>query len=868
MASVTCAEASGGREPLPIDARLPAIREAMAPEGSTLLLQAPPGAGKTTRVPLVLLDGAEAGSRLLLIEPRRLAARAAAERLARALGEPVGQRVGYSVRLESRQSTHTRLLVLTPGVFLRLLQADPALEGVAVVIFDEFHERRADLDLALALLRQARQCLRPELRLLLMSATLDLEPLAAALDGATVLTSLGRSHPVAVIHQPPGPAEPLERQVVRALERWWLADRQAHETVLVFLPGQREIRAVERAITAQPWSEPLECVPLHAQLSLEAQSAAIGPARHPEGKVVLASAIAESSLTLAGVRLVIDSGLSRMARFDPATGMDGLVTMAASQASAEQRRGRAGRLCPGRCVRLWSAVEQERRPPFTPPEILLADPLPLALQLVAWGAGQGEDLPWLDPPPPEPLARAIQLLGRLGAVDGAGRLSAHGRSLARLGVHPRLAHMLLRAEKEGWLSLGAALAALLSERDPLAGGTAGCDLLERLDWLWQPSPERRQAGEAHTHRLLRRLQRDLEEQVAQAVGQPRAAITSRAPTASLPDGGILARLVGWAYPEWIAMARGQGDGRFLLCGGRGARVHPSDPLATAEGLAIAAVDGAGQDARVRLAARLDRQGLEALAAGSLEVRRQARWDPQRERVRCEEERCFGAIVLARAPWPDAPPERVREALLEGLHAMGLEALPWTPEAHQLRQRLALAFSHLGAPWPDCRLDSLRANPEAWLGPFLDGDMRSRADLQRLPLVEALWGGCDWSCRQRLEELLPAQLLVPSGRKVALDYGSGTPVLAIKLQEMFGQVLTPCLLAGRLPLTLHLLSPAGRPVAITTDLARFWNEGYIAVRRELRGRYPRHPWPEDPLQATPTALTRARLRATAGDAPPK
>ncbi|MFN9644842.1 MAG: ATP-dependent helicase HrpB [Cyanobacteriota bacterium] len=863
MASATSAEEPRSPDPLPIDGCLSAIQDAIAPEGSTLLLQAPPGAGKTTRVPVVLLEALGDDCRLLLIEPRRLAARAAAERLARALEEPVGERVGYSVRLDSRQSWRTRLLVVTPGVFLRMLQADPALEGVALVVFDEVHERRADLDLALALLRQARSCLRPDLRLLLMSATLDLEPLAAALDGAVVLTAPGRSHPVEVLYQPPGFDEPLEHQVVRALATWWLPDREPAETALVFLTGQREIRAAERVITARGWARAVECVPLHARLSLEAQSAAIGPARAPQGKVVLASAIAESSLTLAGVRLVIDSGLSRQTRFDPSTGMDGLVTVVASQASAEQRRGRAGRLCPGRCVRLWSAGEQHRRPPFTPPEILAADPLPLALQLAAWGAGQGDDLPWLDPPPPGPLARAGEVLAQLGAVEESGRISAHGRALVGLGLHPRLGHMLLRAEQEGCLAEGAALAALLSERDPLAGGTAGCDLRERLDWLGdQPSGARSRGGEDNSRRLLRRLCRDLEDQVARAAGRSCA---GEPDPGRVADGRTLARLVARAHPEWLAIARGQGDGRFLMRGGRGARVHPQDPLATAEALAIAVVDGGGQEARVRLAVPLDRTELEALSAPSLQVCRSARWDPRSERVRCEEERRFGAIVLARVPWPDAPPERIRAALLEGLEALGLEALPWTPLTRQLRQRLALAFTHLGAPWPDCRLESLRTDLGHWLEPFLDDAMRCRADLQRLPLAEALWGSCDWSHRQRLEELLPTRLPVPSGRTVTLDYGSDGPVLAVKLQEMFGQVHTPCLLEGRLPLTLHLLSPAGRPVAITTDLAGFWSQGYAAVRRELRGRYPRHPWPEDPLSAPPTALSRARWGAAGGGA---
>lgn len=834
----------------------------MAPEGATLLLQAPPGAGKTTRVPLALLEALPAQAHLWLIQPRRLAARAAALRLAQGLGEPVGGRVGYSVRLETRRSAETRLLVVTPGVFLRKLQTDPSLEEVAVVLLDEVHERRADMDLALALLRQARECLRPDLRLVLMSATLDLEPLAAALDGAAVLTAMGRSHPVAVHHQPPRPDEPLERQVVRALERWWLPDRGEGETVLVFVPGQREIRAARRAIAARPWGEALECVPLHAQLPLAAQSAAIGPARGRDGKVVLATAIAESSLTLAGVRLVIDSGLSRLARFDPATGMDGLVTLPASLASVEQRRGRAGRLGPGVCVRLWSPAEQDRRPPFSPPEILETDPLPLALQLAAWGAGQGEQLRWLDPPPAVPLARAFQLLADLEAVDGAGRLSDHGRSLLKVGLHPRLGHMLLRAEPRGWLPQAAALGALLSERDPLAGSSAGCDLLRRLDWLATSPARAEEDGRASTHRLLRRLAADLQAQVAGALGQPPARHQSQ----QVLDGSIAARLIGWAYPEWMALARGQGDGRFLLRNGRGATVHPQDPLARAEALAIAAVDGAGPDARVRLAVGLDRATLREWAEPALVVRREARWDPANERVRCEEVHCCGALVLERAPWPDPPPEPVRRAMVEGLAAMGLEALPWTPQLRQLQWRLAAAFTHQGPPWPDRRIDTLRREGGAWLEPFLDDTMRARVDLRRLPLAEALWGPCDWTLRQRLDALLPTHWRVPSGRAAPLDYSGDIPVLAVKLQEMFGQASSPTLLEGRVPILLHLLSPAGRPVAITSDLAGFWSQGYAGVRRELRGRYPRHPWPDDPWLARPTALTQARLRAA--DASPQ
>ncbi|MFM9109510.1 MAG: ATP-dependent helicase HrpB, partial [Prochlorococcaceae cyanobacterium] len=626
------------QQPLPIDGSLAAIVKAAAVPGATVLLQAPPGAGKTTRVPLSLLASLGQQGTVVMLEPRRLAASAAARRLAQELGEPVGQRVGYAVRHESRRSAATRLEVLTAGLFLRRLQADPALVGVTAVILDDFHERRADSDLALTLLREARSVLCPALRLVVMSATLDLEPLAASLPGAVVIHSPGRSHPVAVSHLPARPGEPLEQHVLRALETAWRPDSAT--TALVFLPGLAEIRACQRRIEASSWGEGVDCRPLHGQLSLDAQSRAIAPSHGPVGKVVLATAIAESSLTIAGVRLVIDSGLSRVSRYDPARGMDGLVTVPASQASAEQRRGRAGRLGPGRCVRLWSAAEQERRPPFTPPEILETDPLPLALRLVAWGAGQGEGLAWLDPPPAAPLARAHHLLHQVGAVDGTGRLNDPGRRMAQLGLHPRLAHMLLRAESEGWLSLGAALAALLSERDPLAGTGAGCDILRRLDWLSAPPASHPGEGGDHAHRTLRRLWRELEEEVAGVVGR----VAARSPTLDDPGGRITARLVGWAYPERIALSRGQGDGRFLLLSGRGAAVPPRDPLAAAAVLAIATVDGAGKEARVLLAARLDRQDLERLAAPSLEVRQEVRWDPRTERVRCEELRCLGPLV--------------------------------------------------------------------------------------------------------------------------------------------------------------------------------------------------------------------------------
>jgi len=847
---------------LPIDDQLEAIRGALAP-GATVVLQAPPGAGKTTRVPLELLKAFGDQGRILLIEPRRLATRAAAERLAAGLGEAVGEQVGYSVRLERRSSSRTRLEVLTGGLFLRRLQADPALEGVACVIFDEFHERGAEADLALALVRQARTLLRPELRIMVMSATLDLAPLAAGLDGATVITSPGRSFPVAVEHQRPRERERLEQQVVRALENHWLEERGPAETVLVFLPGQREIADAQRAIEATAWGQQVACTPLHGQLSLAHQGQAIAPAPTAGGKLVLATSIAESSLTIAGVTLVIDAGLSRRNRFDPATGLDRLVTLPASQASSEQRRGRAGRLGPGRCLRLWAPGEEQRRPGFDPPELLVCDPLPIVLQLAEWGDALGEDLPWIDPPPRTALQEARELLEQLGALDGGGRITPAGRTMAGLGLSPRLAHLLLRAQACGSLELGCELAVLLSERDPLNPRDAGSDLLCRLDWLRARASEpadRLAPGRSSQRREMQKLQTELKRQVlasSRRDGATNAQTTASKPRSATSEEAMAARLLGWAYPERIALSRGRGDGRFLMRGGRGAVLHPDDPLADAEALAIAIADGEGAEARVRLAVRLERADLEELAAAQGQESLEARWDPQAERVRCERSLRLGALVLARTPWPEARGEEVQAAMADGLRQLGLAALPWCPRSRSLQQRLGLAHRWLGPPWPDRRLERLEDDPAAWLGERLAG-LRSRQDLRQLDLIEALWGELDWAERQQLERWFPETIAVPSGRRVALDYVGEEPVLAVKLQEMFGATVSPTLLDGRLPVTVQLLSPAGRPAALTRDLAGFWSSGYAEVRRELRGRYPKHPWPEDPRQAVATALTKARL----------
>jgi ATP-dependent helicase HrpB len=825
--------------PLPIEPLLPELVQRL-PAGGTVLLQAPPGAGKTTRVPLALLKACS--GRILMLEPRRLAAKAAAERLAAELGERVGGQVGYRVRLESRISAATRIEVLTDGLFLRQLQADPGLEGVDGVIFDEFHERRCEADLALALLREARQLLMPELRLLVMSATLNLQPLVQQLPEAALLTSEGRSHPVSVSHQPPRERETLAAQVVRALEAHWLDQRVAGETVLVFLPGQRELRACQDAISATGWGRELELCLLHGDLPLAEQSQAIHPASRPAGKVVLATAIAESSLTIEGVSLVIDSGLSRRSRFDPVSGMESLITVPASLASAEQRAGRAGRLGPGRALRLWSPAEQQRRPAFDPPAVMEADPAPLVLQLAEWGAGLGESLPWLEPPPEAHLREGQGLLRQLGALEESGTLNAHGRKLANLGVHPRLAQLLLRSCELGAVELGCSLAALLSERDPLSQLEAGSDLMRRLDWLQSPGrdPRRQQ---------LRQLQQQLRRQLPEQ--PPAEASTDN-------EAAVAAELLAHAYPERVALERTPGSGRYLTRSGRGAALHPSDPLVGSPALAIAAADGRGSDARIQLALPLALSSLTALALSAGEELAQVCWDSQQQRIRAERELRLGALVLERRPWPNPPASVLRTALLHGLAELGIEALPWDNQSRQLQQRLGLAHRELGPPWPNRSLAALEADPESWLGDQLDG-LRSRADLQDLNLEEALWNGLPWEARRELEELLPQAIEIPSGRLAKLDYSSGEPVLAVKLQELFGAASTPSVLGGRLSITVQLLSPAGRPAAITQDLAGFWSGAYQEVRKELRGRYPRHPWPEDPANTPATALTKRALQ---------
>ncbi|MEC8214490.1 MAG: ATP-dependent helicase HrpB [Cyanobacteriota bacterium] len=829
----------------PIDSLLPQLCEQLGP-GKTVLLQAPPGAGKTTRVPLALLgaigpmaEAAPIRGEIWMVEPRRLAVRAAAERLADSLGEAVGACIGYAIRGERRRSAQTRIEVLTDGLFLRRLQNDPALDGVQCVLFDEFHERRRDADLALALLREARPLLRPDLSIALMSATLDLSDLRQRLPEAVVLESAGRCFPVDTVHQPPRLEESLPRQVLRAIETHALSLPDG-SGVLVFLPGLAEIQRCRELLQRSACLETWDVVCLHGQLPLEEQRKALrGCDRHHAGQLILASAIAESSITLSGVRLVIDSGLSRQLRYDPGTGMEGLETVPSSLASADQRRGRAGRQGPGQCVRLWSPANQQRRPQFSPPELGLADPQPVVLELAAWGCGLGDDLPWLDPPPRAALINGRDQLIALQALEADGRLSARGQLLERLGVHPRLALLMLEARRCGTPQLGCDLAAILSERDPLPWRDVGCDLAARLDAMH----EQKQLG------ALRQLSGQLQRQL------DRLPLERDAPGPEIPA----AELVLKAFPEWLALRRQEQPGRFQLRQGRGARLDAQDPLFNAEALAVARLDLGHRDTRIQLALPVSRSTVDRLADEEGCWQDLLSWDEQERRIRAERTLTLGALKLRREPQPAPDRQQCRDLLIERLQRGGtLDVLGWTPAAVQLRRRLDLAYRRLGPPWQPRDPEGLLGSLSDWLGDALEG-CQSWRDLDATTLENALWGSLEWSHRQELERLLPRRLSIPSGRSAELTYEEdGQVVLAVKLQEMFGCETGPTVLQGELPVTVELLSPAGRPLQRTCDLAGFWHGSYASVRKEMRGRYPKHPWPEEPWTARATAGTKRQV----------
>ena len=821
------------------------------------MLQAPPGAGKTTGVPPALLDAPWLrGQRIIMLEPRRLATRAAARRMAYLRGERVGDTIGFRVRGETRVGRGTRVEVVTEGILTRMLQRDSSLDGVGLVIFDEFHERSLDADLALALTLETRDVLRDDLRILIMSATLDGERVARLLGDAPIVTSEGRAFPVETRHIERRPEARVEDTMAAAVRRALSTD---DGDILAFLPGAGEIRRTAELLSSRDLPPGVRVLPLHGTMSAEAQDEAILPSAAGKRKVVLATSIAETSLTIEGVRVVIDSGLSRVPRFSPRTGMTRLETVRVSQASADQRRGRAGRVTPGVCYRLWAEHEQHHLMAQTPPEILDADLAPVALELAAAGVTNPATLRWLDPPPSAAYDQARELLAELGAFDTrsgdlkAARITDHGRRMAELPMHPRLAHMVLRAEALGALALACDLAALASERDPLradAGATPDADIETRITFL-RGERSALPAGvgvDADAVRRIRseadRLRKSLGDGASGAKREARPA--ARGEVASASAGLLLA----FAYPDRIGQLRAPRSGRFVLRNGNGAALAGAQTLSDSSYIVATELDGRKPESRVFLAASIERSDIDLHFGDQIVVEREIVWDTRDRAVVSRERERLGAIVLAERPLRDADPVAVTAALIDGIRREGPAALPWSDSAESLRRRLA--FLHRVDPsWPDVSDTVLLETLGDWLGPFI-GRARSLADLARLDLGGALLSRVSWDRRAQLDDLAPTHVVVPSGSRIQIDYtDSEAPVLAVRLQEMFGLAETPRVARGKVPLTIHLLSPARRPVQVTRDLAGFWRTSYFEVRKEMRGRYPKHHWPDDPMVAAPT-----------------
>jgi ATP-dependent helicase HrpB len=834
---------------LPIDEVLPALREALATRHEAVL-EAPPGAGKTTRVPLALLNERWlAGQTILMLEPRRLAARAAAERLASELGEKVGETVGYRIRLDSKVGPKTRIEVVTEGILTRRLQDDPALEGVGLLIFDEFHERSLDADLALALSLNGRELFRDDqpLKILLMSATLEGERLAGLLDDAPILRSEGRMYPVAMRWgRPFQPGEFIEPRLVQTILE---ALNDETGSVLVFLPGQAEIRCVHQQLADALGDNPqvLLC-PLHGELDLAAQRAAIDPAPAGKRKVVLATNIAETSLTIDGVRVVIDAGLARVPRFDPGSGMTRLDTQRISKASATQRAGRAGRLEPGVCYRLWSQDQHEQLAAYASAEILSADLAGLALQLGRWGVTPTQ-LVWLDVPPAAAYAQAQDLLERLGALDGEA-LTRHGQAMAELPAHPRIAHLLLRGQALGLADMACDVAALLGERDILRG--AGADLHSRLALLSGEERAARgaQGGVQRARQLARQYRGYLRGKAAEPVSDP-------------DHPRWLGALLALAYPDRVAQQRRAGGAEYRLANGRAALFAEADSLMKQPWLVIADLGSRqGQrEERIYLAADFDPALFDSVLAEQVRVVDQLDWDEREGVLRAERQRKVGELILSREPLTGLDETARSQALVNLVRRKGLELLPWTPELRQWQARVALLRQlDLGtksdSEWPDVSDAALLKNLEHWLMPYL-GKVSRLSHFANLDLSSIVHNLLPWPLPQRLDELAPHHLSVPSGSSIRLDYSEQPPILAVRLQELFGLAETPRIAGGRQVVKLHLLSPARRPVQVTQDLANFWRSTYAEVKKDLKGRYPKHYWPDDPLVAEATARIKPR-----------
>jgi ATP-dependent helicase HrpB len=905
--------------PLPIDAATPDLVDALA-RGAAAVLVAPPGAGKTTRVPLVLANEPwAAGKRILVLEPRRLAARAAAARMAKTLGEKVGDTVGYRVRFGAMVSKRTRIEVITEGIFTGLIQDDPSLDGVAAVLFDEFHERSLDADLGLALARDAQQALREDLRLVVMSATIDGARIAAALGDAPVIVSEGRAFEVATRYLGRDPAKPIEPQVAEAVLR---ALRAETGSILAFLPGAAEIRRCETMARERCADPAVDVFALHGTLDFEAQDRAIASAPAGRRKVVLATSIAETSLTIEGVRVVIDSGLARVPRYEPDVGLTRLETVRVSRAAADQRRGRAGRVEPGVCYRLWDEPQTAALEPYAQPEILAADLSSLVLELAQWGVTDPAQLIFLDPPPAPALNEARTLLAALGAVDGSGRITEEGRLLNCLPLPPRLARMVVDASREGAGLLAAEIAAVLTERG--LGGN-DIDLRRRIEALrrdrspratearrmaarWagmaegsspsratSPSPRlpsgrlrpsepaigparggtrwtgygegwgegaAPHAEAASSDSWRRPLTRNLRGERANSdlspqAGRGKGAAVSDSPAAHGGTDPPLGAILALAYPERIAKNRGAATGAFLLANGRGAYVDAASPLAREPFLAVAELVGSAAQSRITLATAIGLPDIETRFGSRIEAAEEVACDPKTLTLRGRRSRRLGGIVLSEQPLPVTPDEATAKLLAAAIVQAGLERLPWTKGLWQWRDRVQFLRRAEGAEWPDVSDAGLAAAAETWLAPLL-ADKTSVAELSALQFEQALRDLLPYNLRHRLETEAPTHFEAPSGSRIPIDYEAEEgPKLAIRVQELFGLSRHPAVAGGRVPLLIELLSPAHRPVQVTRDLPQFWRGSYAAVRSEMRGRYPRHPWPEDPASAPPTRRAKPR-----------
>jgi len=814
---------------LPIDDALPALTAALA-SGNAAVLVAPPGAGKTTRVPLVLAEEPWArGNKILVLEPRRLAARAAAARMAATLGEQVGETVGLRVRFGSKVSRATRIEVVTEGIFTRLILDDPALEGVAAVLFDEFHERSLDADLGLALARDAQSGLREDLRLLVMSATLDGGRIAQSMPGASLIESEGRAFAVETRYLGRDPRAPIERQVADAVLR---ALRAEQGSLLVFLPGAAEIRRTESLLREQVTDPAVDIVTLYGALDAATQDRAIAPAPSGRRKIVLATAIAETSLTIEGVRIVVDSGLARVPRYEPDVALTRLETVRVSRASADQRRGRASRTEPGVCYRLWDEAQTASLEAANKPEIFAADLSGFMLDLAQWGVSDPAALPFLDAPPAPAVAEAKALLRELGAIDADGRVTGEGRALRALPLPPRLARMVVDGARAGDAQLAADIAILLTERGL---GGADVDLTHRLNSFRRDRGRRAQDARAMAKRWAE------------------VAASQLTHEESAPSIGAILAL---AYPDRIARSRGA-NGAFLLANGRGAAVDPASPLAREPFLAVAEIAGTAAHGRIVLAAPITLSEIETRFADKIEAADEVTFDSASASLRGRRRRRLGALVLSDQPFAVRPDENSAAILAAGLVRLGLDRLPWSKPLKQWRDRVMFLRNAEGEEWPDLSDAALAASADEWLMPVLAGKI-ALAELSADEFATAVKALLPWPLQRRLEQEAPTHFEAPTGSRVPIDYeAEGGPKVSIRVQELFGLAQHPTIAGGRVPLLIELLSPAHRPVQMTRDLPGFWRGSYAAVKSEMKGRYPRHPWPDDPLQAPPTRRAKPR-----------